>query len=205
MTKSQYKLGDEPWVIRKHGCFYRTDFCGYTNHIEAAGIYTMDEAKSEAAFEPKNILALCLSHFRAEAERNRDMAQAMIDKINAIFPVATGKGRAEMAMEALDRIEQLSLIFEQEASFSTKGIWHEVSVCRQYIAVLAAERDGWKSTTLQEKDLAEKATAAGYRILEENNTLKEMLGRAEWWISTKKDGGEMSKAIRSVLNKEAKP
>lgn len=73
----------EPWVIRKGGAFYRPAYCGYTNHIEAAGLYTRDEAEKEAANEPDRVTAHPLSEFRAEAERNFTIAKAMLDLLNA--------------------------------------------------------------------------------------------------------------------------
>lgn len=72
----------EPWVIRKGGSFYRPSRAGYTNHIEAAGIYTREEAEAEAAVEPHRINAIPLSSFRAELIRNFEMAKARLELLN---------------------------------------------------------------------------------------------------------------------------
>lgn len=72
----------DPWVIRKHGAFYRANRCGYTNHIEAAGIYTREEAEREAAIEPRNITATPLASFRAEIIRNFEMAKRQLELLN---------------------------------------------------------------------------------------------------------------------------
>lgn len=72
----------EPWVIRKHGAFYRPNRAGYTNHIEAAGIYTREEAEAEAATEPDTMRAIPLSSFRAELIRNFEMAKARLELLN---------------------------------------------------------------------------------------------------------------------------
>lgn len=81
----------EPWVIRKSGAFYRPDRAGYTNHPEAAGIYTRDEAEREAAIEPNCISAHPLAQFRGELQRNFDLAKAALEKIDrAIASTSNG-------------------------------------------------------------------------------------------------------------------
>lgn len=55
--------GQEPWVIRKRGAFYRTARAGYTINVAEAGLYTRAEAEAEARIEPNAILALPLSDF----------------------------------------------------------------------------------------------------------------------------------------------
>jgi hypothetical protein len=47
----------EPWVIRKGGAFYRPLRAGYTAYIEAAGVYTREDAEKEAASDPMHISA----------------------------------------------------------------------------------------------------------------------------------------------------
>lgn len=74
--------GPEPYVIRKSGSFYRPNRAGYTNHIEAAGIYTKEEAEREAAIEPHTMNAIPLSSFRAEIIRNFEQAKAMLELLN---------------------------------------------------------------------------------------------------------------------------
>ena len=44
-------------------------------------------------------------------------------------------------VEALDRIERRSLVVQQEVSFGTKGIRHDVTMCRTHAATLANQRD----------------------------------------------------------------
>ncbi len=43
------------WVLRKRGCFYRSNSQGYTRSIHEAGRYSEDEAKAHAAkgIEPR--------------------------------------------------------------------------------------------------------------------------------------------------------
>jgi hypothetical protein len=78
----------EPWVIRKGGAFYRSNYAGYTVHPEAAGLYTQEEAEGEA-----KRCTECSAHrfadFRDELVRNKRMAQEAIDKIDTAILAAT--------------------------------------------------------------------------------------------------------------------
>lgn len=73
----------EPWVIRKNGAFYRANYSGYTNHIEAAGIYTREDAEKVASVEPQTITAHRLLEFRSELQRNFDLAKSQLEKLDA--------------------------------------------------------------------------------------------------------------------------
>lgn len=72
----------EPWVIRKRGMFYRANRQGYTNNIEAAGIYTREEAEAEARVEA-SITAHPMAEFCAELQRNFDRARDALTKLDA--------------------------------------------------------------------------------------------------------------------------
>lgn len=72
------------WVIRKAGAFYRPNRCGYTVHIEAAGLYTQEEAECEARIEPNEITAHPLSEYRAELERTFAAVTALLELIELI-------------------------------------------------------------------------------------------------------------------------
>lgn len=41
-------IGRDEWLIRKHGLFYRENYCGYTASIEVAGRYSEESAKNHA-------------------------------------------------------------------------------------------------------------------------------------------------------------
>lgn len=99
---------DEPYVIRKHGSFYRPDRAGYTNHVEAAGIYTQQEAEAEARVEPENIFAVRLRHYEPELRRNRDMTQAALDRLNpSAAALASPPPSAEWKMVPIEPTEAM--------------------------------------------------------------------------------------------------
>ena len=68
------------WLIRKRGYFYRSDRCGYTKDVIAAGLYTEAEAKAEAAIEPHCMSAIHASEFAAPIKA----ARALLDRYDFI-------------------------------------------------------------------------------------------------------------------------
>lgn len=78
-----FEMGDiqmiDAWVIKKHGSFYRANYSGYTDFIEAAGVYTQAQAEREAAVEPKNMQAIPLVSYRADLIRSFERVKAKLD------------------------------------------------------------------------------------------------------------------------------
>jgi hypothetical protein len=103
---------DETWLIRKDGYFYRANYSGYTTEKSAAGRYTEEEARREAAVEPHNMKAIPASEVPdPPVAISAEDARELLDALEASESTAS-KLRAERD-ETREALRPFAAIYER--------------------------------------------------------------------------------------------
>lgn len=68
---------DEPYLIRRHGAFFRPDAAGYTTEIAAAGLYSREEA--EKYLDAEGVTIHPLGEYAAHIERLAPFAERLLE------------------------------------------------------------------------------------------------------------------------------
>lgn len=109
----------EPFVIRRHGAFFRPDAAGYTTHIGSAGFYT--EAEARKYLDAEGVSVHPLSEFRDQA----GAVLAGADRLRAALSLSQPTVDREAIARAAYKADFLHRMKDVPATFDFDWAWNE--------------------------------------------------------------------------------